>query len=418
MSRLLDFVFGRVVLSGNLTVIDPDGQACRFGDGTGPAITMRVKDRSLGWKLVIDPSLYLGESYMNRGFEIEEGTVYDLVALLMRNVEALPAPPRWTNLFTGLRTLTRRLQQRNPLGRAKDNVAHHYDLDARLYELFLDRDLQYSCAYFEHDDDTLEQAQLAKKRHIAAKLDIRDGQRILDIGSGWGGLSLYLAQCADVEVVGITLSEEQLARSRARASEAGLASRVDFQLQDYRTLDDRFDRIVSVGMFEHVGVGYYPQFFRRVRALLDEDGVALLHSLGRFDGPGHTNPWIKKYIFPGGYIPAMSEVLSVIEKARLYTNDIEILRLHYAKTIAHWRKRFAARRDEALTIYDDRFCRMWEFYLAASEGAIRYQNMMVFQMQLTRKLATLPLTRNYMREREDELRRARAPRVVSRRAGE
>ena len=284
------------------------------------------------------------------------------------------------------------------------NVAHHYDLDRRLYSLFLDADRQYSCAYFEHPEQSLDDAQLAKKRHLAAKLLVNPGARVLDIGSGWGGLGLYLAETCGAHVTGVTLSDEQHALSRARAEEKGLADRVEFRLQDYRDVAERFDRIVSVGMFEHVGVGYYDVFFRKCADLLADDGVMLLHSIGRSEGPGITNPWIAKYIFPGGYIPALSEVMPAIERAGLLVTDIEILRLHYAETLKHWRDRFLAHRDDLEKIYDERFFRMWEFYLAASEMAFREQDMMVFQLQLTKRQGVVPITRDYIAREEARLR--------------
>jgi cyclopropane-fatty-acyl-phospholipid synthase len=299
-----------------------------------------------------------------------------------------------------VRYLWRRLAQFNPPSRSRHNVSHHYDLDKRLYALFLDADRQYSCAYFEHPEQSLDDAQLAKKRHIAAKLLVAPDMRTLDIGSGWGGLGLYLAETCGARVTGVTLSEEQLAIAQNRAEERGLGNRVSFRLQDYRDIPERFDRIVSVGMFEHVGVNHYARFFERCAELLSDDGVMLLHAIGRSEGPGVTNPWIAKYIFPGGYIPALSEVLPEIERAGLLVTDIEILRLHYAETLRHWRERFVAHRDGLPKGYDARFVRMWEFYLAASEMTFREQAMMVFQIQLTKRQGVVPITRNYI-EREE-----------------
>jgi cyclopropane-fatty-acyl-phospholipid synthase len=287
-------------------------------------------------------------------------------------------------------------QQYNPLHAARENVAHHYDLSDTLYDLFLDIDRQYSCAYFTRPDVTLETAQADKKRHIAAKLLLRPGQKVLDIGCGWGGLALYLARECGVQVTGLTLSSEQLKVAERRAAAAGLADRVRFHLRDYRTETGRYDRIVSVGMFEHVGVVHYPAFFRKLDELLSPDGVALLHSIGRMDGPGATNPWIRKYIFPGGYSPAMSEVLPEVEKVGLWITDIEVLRLHYAETLRHWRQRFLANRERIKNLYDERFCRMWEFYLAGSEVAFRHQGHIVFQMQIAKRVDAVPLTRDYM----------------------
>jgi cyclopropane-fatty-acyl-phospholipid synthase len=303
-----------------------------------------------------------------------------------------------------VRFVVRKLQQFNLRPRAKRNVAHHYDLDGRLYALFLDSDRQYSCAYFENDDDALDDAQLAKKRHIAAKLLIERGQQVLDIGSGWGGLALYLAEICGARVTGITLSQEQLAAARGRANERALGDSVQFRLQDYRDVSGRYDRIVSVGMFEHVGVQFYDAYFGKIAEVLTEDGIALLHSIGRSGRPFYTNPWVAKYVFPGGYIPALSEVLPAIERAGLLVTDIEILRLHYAETLKAWRERFLAHRADVERLYDPRFVRMWEFYLASSEMAFREQNMMVFQIQLTKRQGVVPITRNYIPREEQRLR--------------
>jgi cyclopropane-fatty-acyl-phospholipid synthase len=306
------------------------------------------------------------------------------------------------------RVMMRRIDQHNTLMRSRGNVAHHYDLSGKLYDLFLDVDRQYSCAYFEKPDATLEQAQLAKKRHIVAKLGIKPGMRVLDIGCGWGGLALYIAELTGADVTGVTLSAEQHALANERASQRGLSDRVRFQLKDYRHLDQTFDRIVSVGMFEHVGVGHFKEFFGKVRSLLTEDGVALLHSINRSDGPGATSAWIKKYIFPGGYIPSLSEVMPHIETEKLYVSDIEILRLHYAQTLRHWSDRFAANRDRARELYDERFCRMWEFYLSGSELAFRFGGMNNFQIQMVRNQHVLPLTRDYIAAEESRLKKLEA----------
>jgi cyclopropane-fatty-acyl-phospholipid synthase len=313
--------------------------------------------------------------------------------------------PQWAKPQWWLRYLIRHARQFNPRGRSKTNVAHHYDLDGRLYSLFLDADKQYSCAYFETPDATLEDAQLAKKRHLAAKLLIGRGNRVLDIGSGWGGLGLYLAQMSGANVTGVTLSTEQLQVSNARAAESNLTHLAKFHLQDYRDVSGRFDRIVSVGMFEHVGVDFYETYFKRCAELLTDDGIMVLHSIGRSEGPDSTNPWIAKYIFPGGYIPALSEVAPAIERAGLLVCDIEILRLHYAETLKAWRQRFMARREEAVHLYDERFARMWEFYLASSEMAFRKQNLMNFQIQLTKRQGVVPMTRDYIGREEAKLRR-------------
>jgi cyclopropane-fatty-acyl-phospholipid synthase len=323
--------------------------------------------------------------------------LYDLLDLLGRNFAALEATPmvRWSY---ALQHWLRALEHYNPIGKAQRNVAHHYDLKDQLYDFFLDRDRQYSCAYFRAGDESLEQAQLDKKRHIAAKLLLKPGQRLLDIGSGWGGLALFLGDQFGVDATGVTLSKEQHAVSSRRALENGIADRVRFKLVDYREEPGHYDRIVSVGMFEHVGSSHYVEFFTKVKELLTDDGIMLLHSIGRMDPPGGTNTWLRKYIFPGGYTPALSEVLAAIEKVGLWVTDIEILRLHYAETLRHWRQRFLANREQikCMAGYDDRFCRMWEFYLAGCEIAFRYMRQMVFQLQLARRQDAVPLTRDYL----------------------
>jgi cyclopropane-fatty-acyl-phospholipid synthase len=352
---------------------------------------------------------------MDQGLVVEEGTVADFLAIVLDQGHS---NWHWAHPAAAMRYLWRHLQQFNPRGRSRRNVAHHYDLDTRLYSLFLDSDRQYSCAYFESPGQSLDDAQLAKRRHIAAKLLIHPGQTVLDIGSGWGGLALYLAELCGAHVTGITLSQEQLTCARGRASEKGLKT-ADFQLQDYRDVTARFDRIVSVGMFEHVGVDFYRAFFRRCADILSDDGVMLLHAIGRVEGPGITNPWIAKYIFPGGYVPALSEVLPAIERAGLLVDDIEILRTHYADTLLAWRQRFLAHREEAERVYDARFVRMWEFYLAASEMAFRKQNMMVFQIQLSKRSGIVPITRDYIAAAETRLRRLESDhRLPLRLAGE
>ena len=396
-------VFGRVVQTGHLTVREPDGRHFTYGDRTGEEIVVRVRDRLTALRLVLDPDLSVGECYMDGSLSIDRGTIYDFLALVMSNATSV-TPPVGVRIPLQIRHALRRLHQRNPIGLASRHVAHHYDIDGRIYDLFLDRDRQYSCAYFEAPDRSLEDAQLAKKRHLASKLSIEPGMRVLDIGSGWGGLALYLAEACGAEVVGVTLSSEQHALSAQRAAQGGLSSRAQFQLMDYREVEGTFDRIVSVGMFEHVGVGHYREFFDKMRALLRPDGVALLHSICRSDGPNVTSAWTKKYIFPGGYIPALSEVVAAIEKSSLHVTDIEVLRLHYAQTLREWRRRFADRRDTARRLMDERFCRMWEFYLAASECAFRYAGMNNVQIQLCRHQHALPILRDYMQREENRLR--------------
>jgi cyclopropane-fatty-acyl-phospholipid synthase len=346
---------------------------------------------------------------------VERGSLYDLLDLLGRNIGAGRAPAI-SSALDAIRYLGRRVSQFNPRGRSERNVAHPYDIDASVYDLFLDGDRQYSCAYFPEPGIDLDTAQEAKKRHIASKLQLAPGQRILDIGSGWGGLGLYLAQVAAGEVTGITLSREQLNIARDRAYRLGLSRTVRFEFEDYRNLTGSFDRIVSVGMFEHVGINHYAAFFRKVADLLAEDGVALIHAIGRSDGPAATNAFIAKHIFPGGYIPALSEVLPAIERSGLMVTDIEILRLHYAETLRRWRERFLANRDKAVALRGEAFARMWEFYLAGSEIGFRYQNLMVFQIQLTKSVDALPITRDYMLENERRLASAHPPQIEPRRS--
>ncbi|HTS41291.1 MAG TPA: cyclopropane-fatty-acyl-phospholipid synthase family protein [Xanthobacteraceae bacterium] len=403
MDRLLRILLSQFVRRGNFQLTTARGTVLTFGDGTGEPVVVRFTTTAAELAVLLDPELKLGECYMDGTFVVEQGTIADALAVLMHQ-PAAAAPPHWARPQWLMRYLYRRLQQFNPRTRARRNVAHHYDLDGRLYSLFLDADQQYSCAYFETPDQSLDDAQFAKKRHLAAKLLLGNGPRVLDIGSGWGGLALYLAEFCGANVTGVTLSQEQFARASARAAEKNLSQTVEFRLQDYRDVTETFDRIVSVGMFEHVGVNHYDTFFRKCTRLLNDDGVMVLHSIGRPEGPGITNPWIAKYIFPGGYIPAVSEVVRAIERAGLLIADIEILRLHYAETLRHWRERFLAHREEAERLYDARFVRMWEFYLAASEMSFREQSMMVMQIQITKRQDVVPLTREYITREEARLR--------------
>jgi cyclopropane-fatty-acyl-phospholipid synthase len=396
---LLVHLFERLITIGRLEIIDAAGRRHSFSGAPGPKVAIRLTDRALHWKLVLRPRLYLPEALVDGTLVVEEGEFYDFIDLLAVNLEALQ-PGLMSRFYNGSPSVLRRVHQFNPRYRARKNAAHHYDLSDQLYELFLDQDRQYSCAYFMSPENDLDRAQLDKKRHIASKLLLRPGQRVLDIGSGWGGLALYLAAEYGVEVDGLTLSAEQLTVARRRAAAAGRTDRVRFHLRDYRQEQGSYDRIVSVGMFEHVGVNHYRAFFEQVKALLRPDGVALLHAIGRREGPGSTNPWIRKYIFPGGYVPALSEVTRAVEKTRLWITDIEILRLHYAETLRAWRRRFTQNRDRLRAIYDERFCRMWEMYLVGSEIAFRRHDHMVFQMQLAKSVDTVPLVRDYMLDGE------------------
>jgi cyclopropane-fatty-acyl-phospholipid synthase len=405
---------------GNLRATSARGTTYTFGDGSGIPIAVRFTSRLTQWAALLDPDLKLGEAYMDGTFVVERGTIADFVDLIAQHQDRA-AWPCWAAPVSAWRFARRRITQLNLRQRARRNVAHHYDLDGRLYGLFLDSDRQYSCAYFETPNQSLDDAQLAKKRHLAAKLLIKEGHRLLDIGCGFGGLALYAAEFCGAEVTGITLSHEQLAAARARAKEqnAGTSRGLDFHALDYRDVTGCFERIVSVGMFEHVGVNFYDTFFAKCAKLLAEDGVMVLHAIGRTDGPSSTQAWLAKYIFPGGYIPALSEVLPPIERAGLLVTDVEILRLHYAETIKAWRDRFVAHRDEVARLYDARFVRMWEFYLAVSETAFRRNNMMVFQIQLAKRQGVVPITRDYIMHAEARLRaRDTARRAPLRLAGE
>ena len=403
MDRLLRYFLRQFIRRGAITFTTADGDKFTCGDGTGPHVFVRFLTADAERRVLRNPELALGEIYAEGSFIVENGSIADALAILMDQPQVLP---RWAKLQWWLRYLARHVRQFNLRSRSKNNVAHHYDLDGRLYSLFLDSDKQYSCAYFEHPDVTLDDAQLAKKRHITAKLLVRPNDRVLDIGSGWGGLGIYLAETTGANVTGVTLSTEQLQVSNSRAAEKNLGQSAKFLLEDYRDIPGPFERIVSVGMFEHVGVDFYDTYFKHCAELLTDDGVMLLHSIGRSEGPDATNPWIAKYIFPGGYIPALSEVLPSIERAGLLVCDIEILRLHYAETLKAWRERFMARREEAIQLYDEGFARMWEFYLASSEMAFRKQNLMNIQVQLTKRQGIVPMTRDYIPREEAKLCRA------------
>ena len=408
MGMLLARLLRGVIERGELTLIDAHGKHHCFGDRSrGPAVTLRLHDRRLHTKLMLNPRLYAGEAYMDGTLTVEDGSVYDFLDLIGMNTSC-GTVGEWDYCLARIHMLWRWFQQYNPLGRAHANVAHHYDLSGELYEIFLDSGREYSCAYFDGPDCTLEAAQAAKKRHIAAKLALQPGMRVLDIGSGWGGMALYLARTAGVDVTGITLSAEQHRLSQQRAAAEGLEDRVRFFLRDYREETGKYDRIVSVGMFEHVGVPHYRTFYRHLHELLTDDGVALLHTISHMDSPTSTNPWLRKYIFPGGYCPSLSEILPYTEQAGLWVTDVEILRLHYAETLRHWRHRFVANWDKAAELYDERFCRMWEFYLAGCEMAFRHQGQMVAQIQMAKSVNTLPITRDYMAEWECEQSPARA----------
>jgi cyclopropane-fatty-acyl-phospholipid synthase len=393
--KALETFLTRLMATGTLVVTMPSGRVVTAGSGA-PSVAVAITDPALPRRLCLQPELAFGEGYMDGTLTIQGDDLRGLMSLVTRNVSRANELPLWAGVAGRLRNLKKGFDQWNPAQRAKENVAHHYDLSGALYDLFLDTDKQYSCAYFRDEAMTLEQAQAAKKAHIAGKLLIRPGMRVLDIGCGWGGMAITLARDFGARVVGVTLSEEQIKVARARAQAAGLADRVEFHLMDYRNVEGPFDRIVSVGMFEHVGVPHYREYFAKVRDLLRPDGVALVHTIGRLRPPTSTSPWITKYIFPGGYCPALSEVVTAIEDARIDQTDIEVWRHHYAMTLRRWHDRFVARIDEARALYDERFCRMWRFYLIASETSFTEGHQVVFQLQLARRKDAVPLTREYL----------------------
>lgn len=398
-TNLLDKVMQRFVSKGALTVILPDGKSTTYGPGGEPSATIKINDTSLPLKLVKNPELIAGEAYMDGSLEMVDCTIYDFLNVFANNRDGLRKGPLRSKVKAWQKKI-RRWHQRNPRATSSENVKAHYDISNDLYRTFLDEDMQYSCAYFTDLEVSLEDAQLAKKRHIAAKLNLSPGQRVLDIGCGWGGMAMYLAKTYDVKVVGVTLSNQQHSLARERVEAAGLSDNVDIRLQDYRDVEGPFDRIVSVGMFEHVGIGHFAEYFNGIRELLTDDGVALVHSIGRKGGPGTTGAWIRKYIFPGGYSPALSETFAEIEKAGLWVTDCEILRLHYGHTLAEWNKRCQAKKAEIIEMMDEPFFRMWEFYLAISELSFFEGKHMNFQIQLTKDVKALPITRDYMLDEE------------------
>jgi cyclopropane-fatty-acyl-phospholipid synthase len=398
---LLDRLFRKMIRAGELTVIDATGVHHVYGtpNPAKPPVRVRFTTAAAARATAINPALGAGEAFMGGRLIIEQGDIRQLVDLVTWNLRWQRDNPVRFALWRQA-SIAAKIDQINFTRRSKRNVAHHYDLDDRLYDLFLDPHRQYSCAYFDTPDMTLEAAQEAKLAHIAAKLDLRPGQRVLDIGCGWGGMARYLHKVSGAEVLGVTLSEEQLKYARAEAEKQGIADKVKFELIDYRALPEKhiggFDRIVSVGMFEHVGLPHFNQFFQTVEALLKTNGIALIHSIARADGPGATDPWTAKYIFPGGYSPALSQIVPAVEKAWLWITDIEVLRLHYAHTIRHWYDRCEAKKAEIVALYDERFYRMWMFYLAAAMSAFNNDGHMNVQIQLTKRRDTLPLRRDYI----------------------
>jgi cyclopropane-fatty-acyl-phospholipid synthase len=402
---LLDKGLKRLIQRGPLTVIDADGRSWRYGtpDPQFRPVTVRFADRKVAREIARDPAVGAAEAFMDERMVFEEGEILDLVKIIRgnRRWEDRSGPGKF--LRKGSK-LARPFAHLNWKRQAKRNVAHHYDIGNDFYRLWMEADMQYSCGYFTDPGNSLERAQLDKKTHLAAKLDLKPGQRVLDIGCGWGGLALYLNRVADVDVLGVTLSTEQVELARERAAAAGVADRVRFELMDYRDLNGTFDRIISVGMFEHVGPPFYRAFFRKCRDLLADDGVMVLHTMGRMGRPGTTDPFIQKYIWPGGYIPSLSEIVSASEPARLIMADCEALRLHYPPTILHWYERFKAKKDEVVAMYDERFYRLWQFYLAAGMSMFSDGGMTVYQLQYLRRRDAVPIVRDYMYEAEKRLR--------------
>ena len=358
-------------------------------------IKLKILDKSLHWKLLMNPDLYLGEGYMNGSIVIENGTLTDFLDIVLKNIGRQPTNSM-TNLLGKFRRVYRYITNFNLIGKSKENVAHHYDISEKFYDLFLDEKRQYSCAYFKSEDNTLEEAQNNKIDHIIKKLNLKPNQRVLDIGCGWGTLAIDIAKKTQCEVVGITLSENQLKYAKQKAKEMNLENQLEFRLVDYRQLNEKFDRVVSVGMFEHVGRKFYKKYFNKVYDFLNEDGVALIHTIGSINPPRGPQPWITKYIFPGGYTPSLSEVTLPIEKSGLIVSDIEVLRTHYQHTLRNWKDRFISKKEQVLEMFDEKFFRMWEFYLVGCEMAFKWSDQVVFQFQLTKKLKATPITRDYI----------------------
>ncbi len=399
VGRMVD----KLLKKGSITLVEPGRPPKAYGPGDGNALTVRFTDRRVAFDLLKSPRLGLGEAYMDGRLIVEDGTILDLLELIMGSNRWEDGKKKSSILTRGKSTL-RRLLRTNNASRSRRNVAHHYDLGDDLYELFLDSDRQYSCAYFTTPDNDLEQAQWDKKAHIAAKLALEPGQTVLDIGSGWGGLAIYLHQAAKVDVLGITLSEDQLRIARRRAEEAGVSDHVRFELIDYRKLQGRFDRIVSVGMFEHVGVDHYDEFYHACRRLLKPDGVMLLHTIGKLGSATKPDPFTDKWIFPGYHLPSLSQMCSASERARLIASDVETLRLHYAYTLRHWLQRVTKNRAKIEKLYDARFFRMWEYYLAGGIVMFETGGACNYQVQYIRDRNALPITRDYMAEAERKLR--------------
>ena len=392
---MLFSVLRKISLTGKIDIIDCNGNIHTFGD-SDPYVKIKLKNKSIERKLFLNPSLYLGEGYMDEEIIIIEGNIEDFIKIITSSYDEFILKNKAFSIYEKISGFLKPLQQINKILQSKKNVAHHYDLNENLYKLFLDKDMQYSCAYFHNENISLDQAQLDKKTHIIKKLNIKENMKVLDIGCGWGGLSLQIAKDTGASVKGITLSENQYAIAQKRAQEEGLNEKVKFALQDYREEKNKYDRIVSVGMFEHVGIKYFPMFFSKAMDVLKEEGIFLLHTIGQRGKPTATSPWIRKYIFPGGYIPSMSEIINVCQKQNINITDIEILRKHYAITLSRWYENCLKHKSKITSIFDDRFFRMWEFYLLISKYSFLNMGNVVFQIQMTKNINNLPITRNYI----------------------
>ena len=392
---MLFSILKKIKFKGKIDIINCKNQTYSFGKGK-PYSKIRLTNKAIERKLFRNPSLYLGEGYMDGDIIIEEGTVEDFIKLISLTYEDYILKNPIFNIYEKISSFLKPIQQINQLLKSKKNVSHHYDLNENLYKLFLDKDMQYSCGYFHNENISLDQAQFDKKQHIIKKLNIKENMTVLDIGCGWGGMALHIAKETGAKVKGITLSENQFYTSQKRAQEQGLNEKVEFALQDYRHEENRYDRIVSVGMFEHVGVNYFPIFFEKTYNLLKESGVFLLHTIGQKSMPTATSPWIRKYIFPGGYIPSLSEITKVCERYNINITDIEVLQMHYAYTLSHWHKNVMNNKDKIIKMFDDRFLRMWEFYLLISKYSFINMGNVVYQIQIAKNNDILPLTRNYI----------------------
>ncbi len=407
---MLVWFLRKIVCRGHLVLFMPDGTRHEFGPfRQGPKVTVRLHGKGTDTWIAMNPDLRVGEAYMDGRITVEEGTIRDFLEIAVASYTRAPAPLNLLHM-PRLKNVVRDAQVRNKIGRAEANVKHHYDLSGQLYDLFLDKNRQYSCAYFMSPTDDIDQAQVNKLRHIAAKLRIEKGHSVLDIGCGWGGMAIFLAKTYGCQVTGVTLSDEQHAYANEWVKRERLTDLVTIKKLDYRLEPGIYDRIVSVGMFEHVGLPHFEEYFTHVKRLLKEDGVALIHTIGRMEQPCHINDWVREYIFPGAYLPAMSQLTPIVEKLDMHLTDFENLRIHYAETLRHWNDRFQAHREEAKALYDEKFCRMWEFYLAACEMGFRYQKLVVFHLQITKQMDTLPITRDYMVDEERRLKAASAER--------